>query len=230
MTEASHTTLLEAHQQRLAAGKRQQTQVARNIRRHSLIVKTLRWLLPVGCLVIVGVFLHSSGILEELLFPRPKEPPLVIAEKSVEMMEPRMSGLDTKERAYELSATTAKQNIDDPTKVTLEDLTGSLVLGGGQGRVHMVAKNGFLDTEANFLKLKKDIVVSTKKGHKAYLETADIKLKKKYVITKDPVLIEWKDGTIRSIGMEISNKGDVIRFLKNVKVRLNPNSTKKETN
>lgn len=204
--------------------------VARDIRHHSMLVSVLRWLLPVGCLVVIGIFLYSSGILEDLLFPQAQEPDPVIAEDTVEMVQPSISGLDKKDRAYEISAKTAKQNIDDPTKVALETLTGSLDLGSGNGRVHMSADTGFLDTQANTLKLRKNIVVTTKEGHRANLSSANIKLKERYIITDEPVLIKWDGGTIRSIGMEVKDKGNIIRFLSRVKVHLNSKPGKKEVN
>lgn len=218
LNTASFTT---AQSRQTAAEEAARAQIVRDIRRHSLLVKVLKWILPVGCLAVIMMFLYSSGVLEEYFYPRAKEPVPVIAEKTIEMVQPRMSGLDQKSRAYELSALTAKQSIEDPSKVTLEKVAGALIIGGGKQRITMTAKTGYLDTQANFLKLREDIVVSTQNQQTAYLTSADVKLKEKHVITHDEVLIEWEGGSIRSVGMELKAKENIVKFMSKVKVHLN---------
>jgi len=206
------------------------TATARGVRRHSQFIGVLRWALPFFCLLIIGVFLFSSGIVQNILAPESVEVQPVIAENTVEMIQPRMSGLDKKDRAYELSAQTATQSTDDPTKVTLENITGSLMLNESDGKVTMSAKSGFMDSETNFLQLRKDIIITSKKGYTAYLTSADAKLKQKYVISNDPVLIVWDDGSIKANGLEVSDSGNVIRFFNRVKVNLKPAPGKKDLN
>lgn len=204
--------------------------LAQDVRRHSRIVGILRWVLPFICTLIIGTFLFSSGILHSYFVPRVEEVKPVVAENTVEMVQPRMSGLDAKKRAYEITAKTAKQDINDPTKVTLEDIVGSLVLNDTDGKINLTAKSGFMDTETNFLQLRQDIVITTKQGYTIYLTSADAKLKEKYITSKDPVLIEWDGGSIRANGLEVTDKGNVIRFLNRVKVTLKPKPKKKDVN
>jgi len=203
---------------------------ARNVQRHSMFIRILRWILPLFCVIIVSVFLFSSGILQDFFSVEAEKVKPSISEKSVEMTQPRMSGLDKKKRAYQISAETARQDIDDPTKVTLENITGSLALNETDGKIALTAKSGFLDTESNFLKLNKDIIITSKQGYTAYLVSANARLKEKYITSKDPVLIEWEGGSIRANGLEISDRGNVIRFLNRVKVTLRPKPGKKDAN
>jgi len=223
LTEMTNSPSIGTQPQMIAPDNRRvDAATAKYVQRHSQFVGILRWVLPVFCLAIIGIFLFSSGILQDIFIPKPKEVQPVIAENSVEMVQPRMSGLDKKDRAYEISAETAKQDIDDPTKVTLENITGTLALNESEGKISLKAKSGFLDTESNFLQLRQDIIISSKKGYTAYLTSVDAKLKEKYITSKDPVLIEWKDGSIRANGLEISENGTVIKFLNRVKVHLKP--------
>jgi lipopolysaccharide export system protein LptC len=186
--------------------------------------------LPFICCVIIIVFLISSGILEEFFYPKPEEAQPAIVKDAVEMVQPRMSGLDKKKRAYEISAEKAKQSVDNPAKVTLENIVGSLSLGEKDDSISLTAKSGIMDTESNFLQLREDIIISSKQGYTAYLISVDAKLKEKYIISKDPVLIEWKDGSIRANGLEITENGDVVRFLNRVKVTFKPKPGKKDVN
>jgi len=203
---------------------------ARNVHRHSRFVGILRWALPGFCLLIVGIFLYSSGIFSSYFVAKPKEAQPVVAENSVEMVQPRMSGLDKEERAYEITAEKAKQDVDDPTKVALENIVGSLALNKNDDKVSLTAKSGFFDSEKNFLQLRQDIVISSKQGYTAYLTSADTLLKKKHITSNEPVLIEWREGSIRANSLEIKDEGSVIRFFKGVKVNLRPKSEKKDLN
>ncbi len=203
---------------------------ARNVRRHSRLVGVLRWVLPGFCLLIIGMFLYSSGILASYFVPKPKEVQPVVSENAVEMVQPRMSGLDKSERAYEITAETAKQDADDPTKVALENIVGSLVLNKSDDKVSLTAKSGFFDSEKNFLQLRQDIVISSKQGYTAYLTSADALLKEKHITSNEPVLIEWQEGSIRANSLEITDEGNVIRFFNSVKVNLRPKPGKKDLN
>lgn len=231
LTEMTHTPSLGVQSQPAApAFQRMDTAAARDVHRHSRFVRILRWVLPLFCLLIVGMFLFSSGILHEFFFPKPPEAQPVIAENAVEMVQPRMSGLDEKKRPYEITAKSARQDVNNPSKVTLENITGSLTLNETDGKVLLKAKSGFLDTEKSFLKLRQDIIITSKQGYTAYLISADAKLKKKHITTKDPVLIEWEDGSINANALEITDNGNVIRFYNRVKVKLRPKPGKKDAN
>ncbi len=203
---------------------------ARNVHRHSRLVGILRWVLPGFCLLIIGTFLYSSGILSSYFETMPKEAQPAVAENSVEMIQPRMSGLDKEERSYEITAEKATQDVDDPTKVTLENIVGSLALLKNDDKVSLTAKSGFFDSEKNFLQLREDIVISSKQGYTAYLTSADALLKKKQVTSNEPVLIEWQEGSIRSNSLEIKDEGNVVRFFNGVKVNLRPKPGKKDLN
>ncbi len=225
------TPLTERHPQSAASTYEQiNANTARNVHRHSRLVGVLRWVLPGFCLLIVGMFLYSSGILSSYFETRPKEAQPAVAENSVEMIQPRMSGLDKEERSYEITAEKAKQDVDDPTKVTLENIVGSLALNNNDDKVSLTAKSGFFDSEKSFLQLRQDIVISSKQGYTAYLTSADALLKKKQVISNEPVLIEWQEGSIRANSLEIKDEGNVVRFFKGVKVNLRPKPGKKDLN
>lgn len=201
--------------------------IARSVYRHSLFVNILRWVLPLCCLGIISVFLYSSGILHQYFAPQVEEIKPIVAEDSVEMFQPRMSGLDRKKQTYSITAETAKQDIDDPSRMIMKNLTGSLKLNASDDEITLTAKSGFLNTETNFLQLREDIVVTSRRGYVAYLTTADVWLKKNQIISKNPVLIEWDDGSIHANAMKITNGGKVIRFFNHVKVKLKSNSGKK---
>ncbi len=201
-----------------------------NVHRHSRFVVILRWVLPLFCLLIIATFLFSSGILRSIFTPEIKEAQPVVAEDSVEMVQPRMSGLDKKDRAYEITAETAKQDVEDPSKVSLENIVGSIALNKNDERVSLTAKSGFFDTAKSFLQLRQDIIVSSKQGYIAYLTSADVMLKAKNVTSNAPVLIEWQEGSINANRLEIKENSNVIRFFGGVKVRLKPKTEKKDLN
>lgn len=201
-----------------------------NVRRHSRFVGILRWALPLFCLLIIATFLFSSGVLRSIFNPVIKEAQPVVAEDSVEMVQPRMSGLDKKDRAYEITAETAKQDVEDPGKVSLENIVGSIALNKNDERVSLTAKSGFFDTAKSFLQLRQDIIVSSKQGYTAYLTSADVMLKAKSVTSNEPVLIEWQKGSINANRLEIKENSNVIRFFGGVKVRLKPKTEKKDLN
>jgi len=55
-------------------------------------------------------------------------------------------------------------------------------------------------------------------------------LKKKHITSNEPILIEWREGSIKANSLEIKDEGNVIRFFKGVKVNLRPKSEKKDLN
>jgi LPS export ABC transporter protein LptC/lipopolysaccharide transport protein LptA len=190
-------------------------------RRHTLMVRALRWSLPTaGASVIVVYFLmifNTTGWVASL----PKlEMPRIIPD-NLTMDNPSYEGFNKDGGKYVVRAKTAVQDLVNTEFVRLNDITGDMT-DAKKSKTKLTAAHGEFNTKTNKLELSGGIDIVAESGMKAKLSRATILTDDNVIFSKEPVLVDMPSGTIRSNEMRLLNKSREIAFIDDVKAHLIP--------
>jgi lipopolysaccharide export system protein LptC len=221
MVEADHPelrTTRDGTQERTQSASRASREFAR-ARRHSRLVRILKIGLPMLAAVIVVGGIAVTWIARSL----PED--FAVTGTSIEdgrivMQDPRMSGIDSQNRPYELVAERAIQALNGGG-VDLEKITAKIALDEDMSAT-IEAASGKYDSAAETLALGGGVRVDTTDGITIRLTAADIDIATGALIGSGPVRIETPDQTIESSSLNLSNRGEVITFGGRVKMLLRP--------
>ena len=189
--------------------------------RHSGRVRRLRRLIPVvagGATAVLLAYLFNpfaagiSGV---------SVGPVTLAGSKVKMENPRLSGFRKGNRAYEVTAEAALQDVRKPSQIELQQMRGHIATDDQGGLARLSAASGLFDSAREALDLKDDIRVWTDKGEEARLKTAAIAFKTGSIVSKEPVTVTTPKGTIDADGLDVVENGKVISFIGNVHVLIN---------
>jgi len=211
------SNVIDANERGWTASRR--TDVDRAVRsagRHSIMVRGTRIGLPIAVVVGLGALGAVTYFKPMQAFEKvPVSGKLAVQGSKITMELPRIVGFTRDNRAYELHAETAVQDIARPDVVELQNLRAKMEM---QDRdiVNVTAKSGTYATKADNVVLHDEIVVTSQNGYKAVLREAAIEMKKGGVVSEQPVDITLPNGWLKSNRMEIVDSGDVIRFERGV--------------
>lgn len=197
-------------------------------RRHSRMVRRLKIALPLIAAIIVVVGVTTTWLARSL----PGDISVTgtsIEDGRVVMQDPRMSGVDSQERPYEMRAVRAFQSLTGGG-VDLEKVTATLFVDDDT-TADITATAGFYDSETNQLRLTDGIEVKTSNGIAIKLATADIDLAAGAMQGGGPVAIDTPNQTIRSSSLTVSDGGKVLSFGGRVRMVIAPSeagSTEKQ--
>ncbi len=187
--------------------------------RHSRRVTWLKIGLPaLAAVAVVGFFLamrfEAGGGAVSLAG-------IDMQDKSLIMKTPHISGFDGTRRAYEVTATRAVQNLENPKVVTLDAINAKFGLDGG-GTATLKATTGIYDGNSNLLTLKNGIAIATTDGYQAKLNDADVDMKGGTLASQRPIEIHSVDGSIRANAISITERGKHVLFSGGVTVNFVP--------
>jgi len=193
----------------------------RAARRHSFRVRLLRLALPVGIVLLLGIVVGLTYFNPVRMLTRlPLDPGQVtISGTKVTMAAPRLAGYTNDQRAYELTARAASQDITKPNMLELKDISAKVELQD-KAIVELKAANGNYDRTSEMLTLFEDILLTSTAGYEARLTEAVVDVKAGHVVSKKPVDVKMLNGTLTANRLEIINKGEVARFEGNVVMNL----------
>jgi len=190
-------------------------------RRHTLVVRVLRWSLPVCAAAVVTVYaaivLHTIGWVEQL--PQIEMPQII--PENLTMDNPRYQGFNNDGGSYVVMAQTAVQDLGQTSHIKLNGITGELI-DANKVKTNLEAAHGLYDTKTNELELYDGIDIVSDRGMHARLSRATVLTKQNVVVTKEPVVVEMPAGTIRSKTMRLRNKTREVTFLDSVVAHLVP--------
>ena len=196
------------------------TDVDRAVRkagRHSIMVRIVRVVLPVGVVagltgLVLFTYFKPMQMFEKLPSVSGK---LAVQGSKITMELPRIAGFTRDSRAYELNAETAVQDITKPDIVELQNLRAKMEMQD-KDVVNVTANAGTYNTKADKIVLRDQIVVTSQQGYKALLREAAVEMKKGNVVSELPVDITLPNGTLKANRMEVTDSGEVIRFERGV--------------
>jgi lipopolysaccharide transport protein LptA len=190
-------------------------------RRHTRIVRALRWSLPGmagGIVVLYAVMvLDTTGMvggMPHIELPR-------IVPDHLTMDNPRYEGFNKDGGKYVVVAKTAIQDLVNTDRVRLNGINGDMV-DAKKSKTNLKAVQGDFNTKTNELELSGGIDIVAESGLKAKLTSATILTKDNVISSKEPVFVEMPSGTIRSNTMRLLNKSREIAFVGDVVANLVP--------
>ncbi len=188
-------------------------------RRHSARVRFYKRAIPIG--TAAAVALLSAYM---LVAPSKRDGltlgPISFSGTKVTMESPKMTGFHKDTRPYEVTATSATQDVRKPNVIELNEMRGRLVIDDNGTAARLEAATGIFDTTREHLDLRKDVRVTTDAGHEARLQSAAIDFKAGTVVSREPVTVTLNGGTIEAQGLEIKDNGKVLTFTGRVRTVL----------
>ena len=186
------------------------------MRRHSRLVRVLRWVLPammVGAFaVMVGyIFLHAA----RSRAARPLETPT-----EIRMINPRFAGRDDRGRAFNLSARQASRADGDAMQV---ELVGPVVTLDVDG-VHpstVTADHGTYDEDKRLLHLKGHVHMDDSRASAVATDEALVDTKAGTVNGSGPIAAQTNAGSIQAHSYSVYDKGNRVVYRGGVHARLN---------
>jgi lipopolysaccharide export system protein LptC len=174
--------------------------------------------------VILFLFAYQAGFFE--IFARETPNPPVKPAQQTTVSQSTITGFDTQNRPYSVSALSAIQDKDVPSRVHLKTVSGESRRSNGEA-VTMKADTGLYDTEAKELDLSGAVEISSDGRFVAHMDKARVVVREKKLTSHSPVTVELPDGgTIRSKALEITNDGDNVRFFNGVRARFKSKGSK----
>ncbi len=192
----------------------------RAARRHSVLVRVLRWLLPgIGLLILAGMI--GLVVLFNLLNSFGASNVMLTSEGLV-MDQPELSGHDG-DRSYQVTARRAIQRLSDPRIIDLETIRADIVLGKDQS-AEIIALKGTYNNAAETLRLYEGIQIEWSEGYKVDLSEVGINLTNGAMTTTEPVSIRSDQGHVVAGKLDYDKAKGLVRFSDGIKMTLNPAS------
>jgi lipopolysaccharide export system protein LptC len=181
-------------------------------RRHSRLVRVLKWAIPLGAVAGVATvaavaILEPFAALEGLAFG-----PVTLSGTRVTMESPRLTGYRSQSGAYEVTASAAMQDVRKPGLIELQDLKARLAIDRQGATARLEAASGFLDTKKELFELKEGVRVQSDHGREVRLQSASVDFRAGTVVSSEPVTVTFENGTIEAGGVEVSDNGRVLHF------------------
>ena len=196
------------------------TRVFRQAKRHSVVVRGLRIILPITAIVSFGLYFTNKRIELDVAGGKFSGEIPKIEGDNLKMENPRYEGFTAEGGKFNVIAKTGYQDFRNPARIRLVTIDSHLVQIDEQW-AHLVSDEGLYDTKADLLDLKGNIKVTTSNGLTAYLKTAAVQTKTQIVTSKDPVIVEMSNGTtVESDGMVLNAKTKEVTFEGNVRSHL----------
>ncbi|WP_310618559.1 LPS export ABC transporter periplasmic protein LptC [Flexibacterium corallicola] len=187
-------------------------------RRHTLLVKILRFLLPtLGFLIaafMVGMIIFQN------IFSGIGIGAIKLSPDGLVMSNPHLSGSDG-ERSYTVKASEALQRLTNPDIIDLDNISAQINLTKEEGAT-VTASQGTYDAGGETLRLEKGVKVVYSKGYTAEFEYLDIDMKTGKIKTSDVVEVQSNGGMIGAGSMSFDQENDTLNFGDGVSMLLNP--------
>lgn len=182
--------------------------------RHSQRVRILKTALPITAIVMGAVFSWFT------FFATPAPTLRIDLGNEVEsgklvMAKPNLNGFTKANRAYNMTADKAVQDIDKSGVITLEGMRATLPIGE-TGEATVTASSGVYDNANGVLRFEKDLTVSTNDGLEAKLQSAEVSISSGQIKTDKPVDIKKGTTQIQADRLLIEANGDIVVFDGNV--------------
>ena len=181
--------------------------------RHSRRVRLLRIAVP-AAVVLALVAIAGASVFNpfRLLGKLPLGiDNLTVSGTKITMASPHLTGFTPDQRAYDLRAKTATQDVTDPVHMELHDLTSNVQMED-KSTVMMEGENGLFNTKTQLLELRDRIFLRTTTGYEARLTQATVDMAKGTVDSHRPVAVKLLNGTLDSNGLHIVDNGALIVF------------------
>lgn len=211
------------NQTQVLGAARPRPMAQRRSRGRSRLIDSLRILLPVLALVLVGLVVAwpqimqgTSGIAVPVFWSGDAGQPDMLS-----MASPRYVGQTKRDRPYHVTAQSASLDPLKSNMVHLDRPAAEIGLGK-DGDVRMTALSGIYDRDTDKLLLDGGIEVVTSSGYRFATPSARVNLAQGRVRGLEPIEGDGPSGTLSADRFEIKDAGDILRFEGRVKVTVLP--------
>jgi len=197
----------------------------RAARRHSRLVRILRIAIPCTvafALVIITLITYFNPLRMLAKLPINIDN-LVVSGTKVTMEQPHLSGFTSDQRAYELVADTAAQDMTKPDIVELRNIRAKVQMQD-KSNMEMTAVTGVYDSKSETLKLAREIVINTTE-YQGHLSEALVDIRNGNVVSDQPVEVNFLQGTLNANRLNIYDSGALLRFHGGVVMDMTLNDT-----
>lgn len=163
---------------------------------------------------LVVIFLYQTGTFTPVSKPQANQ--AVVPADKVTVTDSTITGLDSQNLPYSISARNAVQDKDKPNFIALDDVSGATNRTNGEA-ITFESRNGLYDSDVKTLDLDTDVVIKSAGRFTARMDKAHVIVGEKRLTSNVPVAVDHASGTINANGVEISNDGNNILFLNGVK-------------
>ena len=191
-------------------------------KRHSLIVRFLRFLIPFGSILAL------TGIIAIAVFDpfRTISTGLAVASfnlsgSQITMEQPHLRGFKQDMRPYEVNADKALQDLKNPTLLDLSDLKAKVGLADKKTAL-IEAMQGLYDSQAEKMSIDRPLNIKSD-AYDVQMRSAKVDFKAGTVFTDQAVRVIMSTGTIDADKMEVIDSGRKIVFSGRVKTLLQSN-------
>lgn len=191
----------------------------RRASRHSARVRLVKRVLP-AALIIALVLMIAVPLFGKLTMK--VDLPFSLGTLSLSgtrltMEAPKLSGFTDDNRAYNITAETAIQDVTRPDIIGLTEVSARLELAN-KGWATVKSHAGTLDTKTQFITLSDGVDLATNGGYAGKLEDADIDVKAGTVTTDHKAVLTYMDGRLVADRMKITDRGSRALFEGNVQL------------
>lgn len=129
-----------------------------------------------------------------------------------------VAGFDDERQPYRISASSARQDTEQPNLVHMNQITGKLRRADGR-KMDINATTGLFNTRDKSLMLDGNVKIELQNAFVASMSTANVDVQKKALKSRADVLVEMDGGQIFSSGIEVSDNGAYVLFRSRVKAQ-----------
>ncbi|MDI6027427.1 LPS export ABC transporter periplasmic protein LptC [Corticibacterium sp. UT-5YL-CI-8] len=189
-------------------------------RRHSNLVRILKFALPVAAIAIAVAFLGKSYMAAPSAIEI-KSDDTAFSDGKLVMANPKLDGYTKDNQPYSMTARRAVQDASNQGVVELEGIDASLPLDK-DNMAKVEAQRGVFDRDKNTLNLSQAITLTTTDGIVALFQSAFLNMAEGEMTTSEPVQIKLDGSTINSDSMNVLQNGKVFVFENKVRVTIEP--------
>jgi lipopolysaccharide export system protein LptC len=186
-------------------------------RRHSRRVSRLKILIVCGSAFAICALAFVS--LDDPFGRLPKNVSIqgaALSGTKITMEHPKLTGFKRDGRPYQLLALSGVQDIRSPSVVELNEIDARVTMPD-KSVLRLQAPQGVYDTVKDFMRLRRNIRVTSTSGYDARLTSADLDFKAGTIVSQDPVTVITASSTIAADAMSITGNGAAVIFTGDVR-------------
>jgi len=189
--------------------------------RYSRFVRAMRVALPVVALALLALLLtwpRLHGPDSDVITPAAESVDLE-RDGRVRLDRPRYVGEGSGSRGFSVEAEAARVDPTSPRRIELERMRAELPADDARD-IAVEAGRAVFDRDSGILDLEGGIDVVTDDGYRLHTEAAKVAVDAGLLRTLAPVTGSGPKGELVADRLEVSERGDVLRFSGNVRARL----------
>lgn len=180
-----------------------------SLARRRLVINCVKWLLPVGALLLLSTIALWPEIQRVTDTTRVNYQQMSSGLGGATLSEARYRSVDDQGRPYTVTAATAQQA--GPERINLTTLKADITLADGTWLM-LQSKKGVFLRQTNQLDLSHDVTLYRDDGTTMTTASASVDLKNVAAAGSEPTHAEGPFGTLDAQGFTLTDKGTAIQF------------------